>query len=172
MYGSSRSGSVASTVCSTACGFDLAVGERDQRAFERRRRSRVRPRLRPRAMRTKNSSISSRDHRAEQLVLAAGKLAVHRGPRHPRFTRDVLDRDLGEPVPRDARVRGGDEHADAEVRRSPPPAPAPQIQASQSPSSVSSPTVRPAFSRTARIASSTPGMNDDRSYESWRIDSD
>ncbi len=39
------------------------------------------------------------------------------------------------------------------------------------PSSWSKPTVRPGVSPMLRMASSTPGMNDERSIVSWRIDS-
>src|SRR5581483_2612811 len=106
-----------------------------------------------------------RDDLAHELVLAAGEGAVDRGARDGRLLHDVVDRRLAHAEARDARVRGLEQPLaqrgiGARQRRA------------QKPSNVSRPTVRPGRLRTARIASSTPGMNDDRSYESWRIVSD
>src|SRR6185312_11987254 len=105
---------------------------------------------------------------AEELLLATREQAVDGGPRDPRRGGDVVDRGLGHPPTGDG-VVGAAQHLEAGVvhRSSSPCAPA-----AQSPSSRSRPIVTPGRSPTAFTASSTPGMNDVRSYESCRMLSD
>ena len=158
-----RSGSVSSTFCSTSCSTELPAGQR-QRPLEELGEvggvTELDPEVEEEAVHLPADGV------AEERLLAAREQAGRWWPATPP-TRRRRRRRWSWPSP------GGRwtsyaprEHLEAGVvHRSC----ASSVPAAQRPSSGSRPTVSPGRSPTAFTASSTPGMNDVRSYESWRM---
>ena len=139
-----RSGSVSSTFWSTVWSSSARPSERERLLEKGRKVGRLGHfRTQPR-----EEMVHLPPNRvAEHLVASTGEHPVDGRPRHAGCARDVVDGRLRHPELRDALVTRR-EHA---------------LARHQNPSSGSRPIVRPGRSRTARIARSTPGMNDVRS---------